>query len=155
MTFFFNLHSKSDSNAALIFWFNHKSFFLSVASFHLRQISTSNTPFVLLMNISYVFYILLNSCLQRLGLVRELVPGVSAPSLHSDTDTPRLILFDGNSVKRENRLALQDEITEITDWVQITRENSLASLCAGTGGWLKKKKHDFSIFSSVFNSQWN
>lgn len=67
------------------------------------------------MNISYVFYILLNSSLQRLGLVRELVPGVSAQSLHSDTDTPRLILFDGNSVKRENRLALQDEITEITD----------------------------------------
>lgn len=86
-----------------------------------------------------MFHISLNSSLQRLGLVRDIVPGFSALSRHWDSDTPRLILFAGNSVKRENRLAPQDEITEITDWVQITRENSLASLCAGRGEWLKKE----------------
>lgn len=92
------------------------------------------------MKISSRVHILLDSSLQRLGgvsgFVREIVSGVSARSLHSDADTPRLIVFDGNSVKRENGLAPQDEITEITDWVQITRESSLAAL---RGEWLKKE----------------
>lgn len=50
---------------------------------------------------------------------------------------PRLILFNGNPVKRENGLAAQDEITKITDPVQISSENSFTYSHSRPQKWLK------------------
>lgn len=79
--------------------------------------------------VSFIFQALLSGSLQSfggaIGFVGEIVSHVSAWSLYSVADTPCLILFNGNPVKRENGLVAQDEITKITAPVQISSETSL------------------------------
>lgn len=95
-----------------------------MASFQRIEASTGEMP-----GVAFIFQALLSSSLQpfggAVGFVAEIVSHVSAWSLYSVTDTPWLILFSGNPVKRENGLVAQDEITKITAPVQISSETSL------------------------------